>query len=82
VVYRAPAHQAVPIPRATPIPAHRPLDLGEQRTILDFAERCPSLTPERAREIAELAVPISGAAPGRETERLLEIANFLSGRRH
>ena len=82
VVYRASAHNPVPIPPAAAIPAQRPLDLGEQRTILDFAERCPMLTPERAREIAELAVPVSGAAPGRETERLLEIANFLSGRRH
>ena len=82
VVYRASAHKPAPIPRAAPIGALRPLDLSEQRTILDFAERCPSLTPERAREIAELAVPISGAAPGQETERLLEIANFLSGRRH
>jgi uncharacterized RDD family membrane protein YckC len=82
VVYRAAAHRAASIPAAAPIPAQRVLDLREQRTILDFAERCPSLTPERAREIAELAVPITGAAPGRETERLLEIANFLSGRRH
>jgi uncharacterized RDD family membrane protein YckC len=81
VVYRAAAHRAASIPEAAPIPAQRALELGEQRTILDFAERCPSLTPERAREIAELAVPITGAAPGRETERLLEIANFLSGRR-
>jgi hypothetical protein len=82
VVYRAAAHRPVPIPAAAPVPAQRPLELGEQRTILDFAERCPTLTPERAREIAELAVPVSGAAPGHETERLLEIANFLSGRRH
>lgn len=82
VVYRAPTHKPAPIPHAAPIPAQRALDLSEQRTILDFAERCPSLTAERAREIAELAVPISGAAPGNETERLLEIANFLSGRRH
>ena len=82
VVYRAAAHRAAPIPAAAAIPAQRALDLSEQRTILDFAERCPSLTPERAREIAELAVPITGAAPGRETERLLEVANFLSGRRH
>lgn len=81
VVYRASAQKPVPIPEAAAIPALRPLDPGEQRTILDFAERCATLTPERAREIAELAVPVSGAAPGRETERLLEIANFLSGRR-
>ena len=82
VVYRPSAHTPIRIPPAAAVPAQRPLELSEQRTILDFAERCPALTPERAREIAELAVPVSGAAPGHETERLLEIANFLSGRRH
>jgi uncharacterized RDD family membrane protein YckC len=80
VVYRAPALKPMSIAPAPAVPARRPLSLSEQRAVLDFAERCSALTPERAREIAELAVPISGAAPGRETERLLEIANFLSGR--
>jgi uncharacterized RDD family membrane protein YckC len=80
VVYRAPALKPMPIAPAPAIPARGALSLSEQRAVLDFAERCSSLTPARAREIAELAVPISGAAPGYETERLLEIANFLSGR--
>jgi len=80
VVYRAPALVPMSIAPAPAVPARRDLSLGEQRAVLDFAERCTSLTPARAREIAELAVPISGAAPGYETERLLEIANFLSGR--
>ena len=82
VVYRSRAQAPRSIPAAAAVPAPYALSLTEQRTILDFAERCAALTPERAREIAEIAVPISGAAPGRETERLLEIANFLSGRRH
>jgi uncharacterized RDD family membrane protein YckC len=80
VVYRAPAQKPLSIPPAPAIATQHMLSIGEQRTILDFAERCGSLTPERAREIAELAVPISDATPGHETERLLEIANFLSGR--
>jgi uncharacterized RDD family membrane protein YckC len=81
VVYRDPSQRAALIPAATPVPAARPLSLDEQRAVLDFAERSPSLTPERAREIAALASAWTGAAPGRESERLLEVANHLSGRR-
>ena len=81
VVYREPAGRAVRIPAAAAVPALRPLTLEEQRAVLDFAERAPILTAERAAEIATLAIPLTGAAPGRETERLLEVANHLSGRR-
>jgi len=81
VVYREPSHRLLAIPNARPVAARRALSLAEQRAVLDFAERCGALTPERAREIAELATPITGAGPGQETERLLEVANFLSGRK-
>jgi uncharacterized RDD family membrane protein YckC len=81
VVYRMPPPRAAAIPPAPPVPAIRPLSLAEQRAVLDFAERRSSLTPERAREIAELAFPVTGAAPGRAAERLLEVANHLSGAR-
>jgi uncharacterized RDD family membrane protein YckC len=80
VVYRPAAQKPLSIPAAPAVPALRTLSLSEQRAVLDFAERSAALTPERAREIAELAVPVSGAPPGRETERLMEIANYLSGR--
>jgi hypothetical protein len=80
VVYREPAERAAAIPAAPAVPALRPLTLEEQRAVLDFAERAPVLTPERAAEIATLAVALTGAAPGREAERLLEVANHLSGR--
>jgi uncharacterized RDD family membrane protein YckC len=81
VVYREPSERAASIPPATPVPAPRPLSLDEQRAVLDFAERSPLLTPERAQEIAMLTTALTGAAPGREHERLLEIASHLSGRR-
>ncbi len=81
VVYRAAPPRTRGVPAAPAVPAGAPLTLEEQRAILDFAERSPTLTPERAREIAEFAVPLTGARPGRETERVLEVASFLSGRR-
>ena len=80
VVYRAASEHAPAIPAAAPVPPARALTIEEQRTVLDFAERSPVLTPERAQEIALLAATLTGA-PGREHERLLEIANHLSGRR-
>jgi len=80
VVYRADRSRAVVIPAAPPAPPRVPLTLDEQRAILDFAERAATLTPERAREIAELALAVTGARPGQETERLLEVANHLGGR--
>ena len=81
VVYREAAQGAAVIPLAPPVPAPRPLTLEEGRAVLDFAERSPVLTPERAAEIAQLAAALTDAAPGREAERLLEVANYLSGRR-
>jgi uncharacterized RDD family membrane protein YckC len=81
VVYREPGARAGSIPAATPVPAARPLSLEEQRAVLDFAERSPLLTAERAQEIAALTTELTGNAPGRERERLLEIASHLSGRR-
>ncbi len=79
VVYRAPPPRDVAIPKAAAVAAIRPLDLAEQRAVLDFAERCATLTPERAQEIAELAAPITGVADARATERVLQIANHLNG---
>jgi uncharacterized RDD family membrane protein YckC len=81
VVYREPSERTAAIPPATPLPAARPLSLEEQRAVLDFAERSATLTPERAQEIAELTTALTGAAAGRERERLLQIANHLHGRR-
>ncbi|MCC6533738.1 MAG: RDD family protein [Burkholderiales bacterium] len=81
VVYRDPAQRPVPIPAAAPVPPLRPLSLEEHRAVLDFAERAATLTPQRAQEIAELASPITGVSPQRATQRLLEVASFLSGRK-
>lgn len=81
VVYRAPPARDASIPKAAAAPPYRVLTLAEQRAVLDFAERCSALTPERAQEIAALAAPITGAAPAGATERVLQIANHLSGAR-
>lgn len=81
VVYREGAHRAVLIPTAAPLAPPAPLTLGEQRTVLDLAERAPALAPARVEELAELARPLIGAARGDPAERVLRVANHLVGRR-
>jgi uncharacterized RDD family membrane protein YckC len=76
VVYQDPPARASAIPPAAPVAPAAPLGLAEQRTVLDFAERMPALTDERAEELAAL-VP-SLAVPG-GAARLVAIANHLTG---
>lgn len=82
VVYRSPAGRPHKIEAAAPELPQRALTLHEQRTVLDYAERIADLTPERAAELAEIAVPLVGAARGdAAVARLVRIANHLLGRR-
>lgn len=81
VIYREDAHRAALIPHALPVAPGIALSVEEARAVLDYAERVPRLTPERADELAQIAGPMLGAstAAGAQ-ERLLGIANHLVGR--
>jgi len=82
VVYRDEKPQGFRIPQAPPLAPHAALTLAEQRAVLDFAERAPGLTEERAAELAAIARALVGRLEGREaTDRLVRIANHLIGRR-
>ncbi|HWA37203.1 MAG TPA: RDD family protein [Burkholderiales bacterium] len=81
VVYREPRRGGYAVPAAAPLAPPIPLTLAEQRAVLDFAERSPSLTKERAGELAALAPALTGAADGdTAAERLMRVANHLLGR--
>lgn len=80
VVYREVAPGGFMIPPAPPLAPVHALSVPEQRAILDFAERAPGLTAERAEELAALARPLVGSG-GDAANRLVRIANFLVGRR-
>jgi len=81
VVYRSPTGKARKIAQAPPEPPRKALTLQEQRTVLDYAERIEDLTPERAAELAEIAVPLVDAARGEAAvARLVGVANHLLGR--
>lgn len=68
---------------AASLPPPHPLTLQEQRAILDYAERVPLLTEQRADELAGLVPALTGPAGGEGAarSRLLRMAAYLlSGR--
>ena len=62
-----------------PLPPPFPLTLPEQRAIMGFSERAPGLTPERARELADLLEPLTGALGDAGVRRLHAMARNLRG---
>jgi uncharacterized RDD family membrane protein YckC len=69
------------IPEAPPVAPPVPLDLEEQRAVLELAERSASLTRERFEELAELPKPLVGRLEReRAAARLIGVANYLAGR--
>ena len=64
---------------APALPPPFPLTLPEQQAVMDFAERAPALTPERARELADLLEPLTGARGGPGVDRLYALARHLRG---
>jgi len=75
----------VPPPRMIgSAPARVPLarlDAEEQRAVIAFAERADMLTPERCRELAGLARPLTGETGDAGASALLGVAHWLLGRR-
>jgi uncharacterized RDD family membrane protein YckC len=81
VVYQTERMTHGDIPKATPVAPSVPLNLEEQRAVLDLAERSATLTQERLEELAALPTPLVGALEGeRAAARLLGMANYLAGR--
>ncbi len=83
VVYRDDAIKPKQIPQREPMMPAFALSLNEQRTILDFAERAPLLTPERTEELALIVQSVLGTPENRgdlAAEELLAIANYLTGK--
>lgn len=77
VVYQDKAPQVLALPQTTPIATPYPLTLTEQRAIIDFAQRAPTLSPQRAAELAELVTPLTGHS---NVNVLYQIAQGLMGR--
>jgi len=69
------------IPEAAPVVPPIPLQLAEQRALLELAERSATLTQERVEELAELPTPLVANLDGaRAAARLIGMANYIAGR--
>ena len=69
------------IPEAPAVVPPIPLQLAEQRALLELAERSTTLTKERVEELAELPVPLVANLDGaRAAARLIGMANYIAGR--
>jgi uncharacterized RDD family membrane protein YckC len=64
---------------AEPVPL--PLDIAEQRAVIEFAERSHQWSPERRLELAALAEPLAGSPPAAAASRLDGMAHWLLGQR-
>lgn len=69
------------VPEVEPLPPLIPVSAEESRAIVEYAGRRRRLTDERARELSDLLVPLSGARGEAGERRLLGLANWLTGRR-
>ncbi len=81
VVYRERPTIWTDIPQATPLAPAIAMTTDEQYALLQFAERAATLTEERRNELADTLQDISGERGGMATQRLLQNANWLVGRR-
>jgi len=81
VVYREPTHRAPPPPEIDPIAPPVPLDVDEQRALVEFATRRAGWTDERAAELSSVLEPLTRLEGAAGTERLMAHAAWLLGRR-
>ncbi len=81
VVHTGPRGHRAPAVPAAPSPPPVPLELAEQRAIIEFSERAGGWTEERVDELAELLTPVVGGPPRAATQRLHGVARWLLGER-
>ncbi len=80
VVARRPETSAVfRVPDVPPVRPPLPLQLEEQRALLEYAERLGTWSRERACELAALVEPLTGAADAAGVARLVGMASWVLG---
>jgi uncharacterized RDD family membrane protein YckC len=78
VVYSERPANRQPLPAADPIAPPGDLSVDEQRTLLAFAERSPSLTEDRCAELAGILADITCCEGQQAATRLHAYANYLA----
>lgn len=81
VVHVLPRQLEPQLPPALPLAPAQALLPDEQAAIVAFGERASRLSAARQAELAALAYPLTGGAPGEGVRRLYGMANWLLGRR-
>jgi uncharacterized RDD family membrane protein YckC len=81
VVHRGKPAAEEGLPDGPSAPPAVPLSLAERRAVVEFARRLPTWTDDRARELADLAAPLTGATGRAGVERLAAAARWLVGKR-
>ena len=81
VVYVDVPAERQPAPPVAATAPRLPLQPGEQRAIVAFAERASRMTTERQAELANLLAPVTGARGPGAVDAVLAIASHLLGRR-
>ncbi len=81
VVYTGAPSGTVARPEVPPMAPPVMLRTEEQLAVLSFAERSSGLSPARARELASIAEPLTGARGALAVKRLNQIASWLRGER-
>ncbi|MFW5968113.1 MAG: RDD family protein [Persicimonas sp.] len=67
------------VPEADPQPTPEPLEVDEQRAIVDFARRSQRLGSARSAELARILAPLSGTQSGPDSVRYLHgLANWIA----
>jgi len=80
VIYSTPAREALPTIQLTPTRPPFPLQIEEQRGVVEFALRSGRLTSERQRELASIASPLVPAGHD-AVKQLLAQARWIAGDR-
>jgi len=82
VVYEEALQPVAALPEVEPAAPPLPLSVAEQRALLDFAERVPALTEERAAELADVVPALTAGLRGPDAvRRLAGYAAFYAGER-
>ena len=81
VVHREPDSLGFSVKSAPPVPPPVKLELPEQLAVINFAKRLATWSDQRARELAVILRPLTGAHGHDGVARLLGMANWLLGRR-
>jgi len=81
VIYQDKLKAAQAIMQEAPKMPPVPLTAGEQKAVIQFAERLSLLTPQRCSELANILSHITRLNDQQAVKRLLQYANWMMGRR-